>query len=74
MESYRSNHVQRSGHAASALVVLKMGDDGPVTERGGLTSEATAMAGQGELERIAEGTNDNCPVSNALGAIEIRST
>ena len=58
--------------SSNARVVLKMGDDGPVIERSELTTEvAVDGVEDDELERIAEGTRQNCPVSKALGSIEI---
>jgi lipoyl-dependent peroxiredoxin len=72
-----ANDLSEAGHvpdkvSSNARVVLKMGDDGPVIERSELTTEVAVQGIEdAELERIAEGTKQNCPVSKALGAIEI---
>jgi osmotically inducible protein OsmC len=72
-----ANDLSEAGHvpdkvSSSARVVLKMGDDGPVIERSELTTEVSIDGlDQGEFERIAEGARVNCPVSVALGAIDI---
>ena len=72
-----ANDLSEAGHvpdnvSSSARVVLKMGDDGPVIERSELTTAVAADGlDQAELEKVAEGTKENCPVSVALRAIDI---
>jgi osmotically inducible protein OsmC len=72
-----ANELSLAGHvpdkvSSGARVVLKMGDDGPVIERSELTTKVSIDGIEDdELERIAEGAKENCPVSVALRAIEI---
>ena len=73
-----ANELSEAGHvpdkvSSSCRIVLKMGDDGPVIERSELTTEVTAAGLEhDEFQRIADGAKQGCPVSKALGAIEIR--
>jgi lipoyl-dependent peroxiredoxin len=55
----------------TATVHLELEDSGPRIARIDLDTRATVAGLSGEeLQQIADGTKDNCPVSKALAAVE----
>ena len=72
-----ANELAQAGHEAEsvrteAAVELQTGGEGPAIVSSALRCEANVPGiEEGEFQRIAEQAKVNCPVSRALGAIEI---
>jgi lipoyl-dependent peroxiredoxin len=72
-----ANMLSEAGHEpesvrTTARVRLEMGEEGPSIIRSDLETEASVEGiDQDEFQRIAEQAKQGCPVSRALGALEI---
>jgi lipoyl-dependent peroxiredoxin len=72
-----ANMLSEAGHEpqsirTTARVSLEMGDEGPQVTRSDLEAEANVEGIDDEdFQRIAKQAKEGCPVSRALGAIEI---
>ena len=74
---FLANMLSEAGHEprsvrTTAKVRLEIGDDGPAITSSDLEAEVSVdRIDEDEFQRIAEQAKQGCPVSKALGAIEI---